>query len=177
MKQRGFIAAILAAVVITGFSVNIASGHQSPQQGQTEGRRGPGGPGGRMGGPGGPGGPGGFGLPGLRELDLSDAQKEQIKTIQQSHRDEVQQIGERTRTAQLAIDQAANGSSVNEAAIRAQSTALASAIADGAILRAKVNAEIFNVLTADQQQKLTEFRAQMEERMKNGPRQRGPRGQ
>ena len=126
---------------------------------------------------GGPGGPGGFGLPGLRELDLSDAQKEQIKTIQQSHRDEVQQIGERTRTAQRAIDQAANGTSVDEATIRSQSTALAAAIADGAILRAKVNAEIFNVLTAEQQQKLTELRAQMAERMKNGPRPRAPRGQ
>jgi protein CpxP len=173
MKQRGFIAAVTAAVLITGAAVSVAYGHQGPQQGQTEGRRGPGGPGGRMGGPGGPGGPGGFGLVGLRELDLSDAQKAQIKTIQQSHRDEVQQIGERTRTAQRAIDQAANGSSINEAAIRAQSTALAAAIADGAILRAQVNAEIFNVLTAEQQQKLNEFRAQMQERMKNGPRQRG----
>ena len=170
MKQRGFIAAIAAAALITGAAVTVASGHQGPQQGQTEGRRGPGGPGGRMGGP---GGPGGFGLPGLRELDLTDAQKEQIKTIQQSHRAEVQQIGERTRTAQRAIDEAAGGASVNEAAIRSQSTALAAAIADGAILRAKVNAEIFNVLTAKQQQKLNEFRAQRQERMKNGPRQRG----
>lgn len=167
MKQRGFIAAIAAAALITGAAVSVASGHQAPQQGQTEGRRGPGGPGGRMGGP---GGPGGGGLPGLRELDLTDAQKEQIRTIQQSHRDEMQQIGERTRTAQRAIDEAANGATVNEAAIRSQSTALAAAIADSAILRAKVNAEIFNVLTAEQRQKLNEVRAKMQERQKSGPR-------
>ena len=161
MKQRGFIAAIAAAAVITGAAVSVAYGQQGPQRNPpAEGRRGPGGPGGPGGRMGGPGGPGGFGLPGLRELDLSDAQKEQIRTIQQAHRDQVQQIGERTRTAQRAIDEAANGATVNEAAIRAQSTALATAIADGAILRAKVNAEIFNVLTAEQQQKLNEVRAQ-----------------
>lgn len=162
MKQRGFIAAIAAALLITGAAVSVAYGQQRPQRDQaTEGRRGPGGPGGRMGGP---GGPGGFGFPGLRELDLTDAQKEQVRTIQQSHRDEVQQIAERTRTAQRAIDQAANGTSIDEAAIRTQSQALAAAIADGAILRAKVKAEIFNVLTAEQQQKLNELRAQMQER-------------
>jgi Spy/CpxP family protein refolding chaperone len=161
MKQRGFIAAIAAAALITGAAVSAAYGQQGPQRDQAaEGRRGPGGPGGPGGRMGGPGGPGGFGLPGLRELDLSDTQKEQIRTIQQSHRDQVQQIGERTRTAQRAIDQAANGTAVDEAAIRTQSTALAAAIADGAILRAKVNAEIFNLLTAEQQQKLNEFRAQ-----------------
>ena len=154
MRQRGFTAAIVAAVLITGFSIGFAQDQPQPRQGQAEGRR----------------GPGGFGLPGLRQLDLSDAQKEQIRTIQQSHRTEVQSIAERTRTAQRAIDQAANGTSVDEATIRSQSTALATAIADGAILRAKVNAEIFNVLTAEQQQKLNEHRAQMQERMKNGPR-------
>jgi protein CpxP len=119
------------------------------------------------------GGRGGFGLPGLRELDLTDAQKEQIKTIHESHRTEVEQIAQRTRDAQRAIDQAANGNSVDEATIRSHSTTLAAAIADGAILRGKVNAEIFSVLTAEQQQKLNEFRAQMQERSKNGPRGRG----
>lgn len=170
MRQKGFVAAIMAAILITGFAVSgSAQGQPQPRpgQGQAEGRRGPGGPGGRFGGP---GGPGGFGLPGLRELDLTDAQQEQIRTIQQSHRDEVRAIAERTHTAQRAIDQAANGTTVDEATIRSQSTVLASAIADGAILRAKVNAEIFNLLTAEQQQKLNERRAQMQERMKNGPR-------
>lgn len=169
MKHRGFLAAVLAAVVMTGVAASVAA-HQEQQQrgGQAvEGRRGPGGPGGRMGGP---GGPGGFGLPGLRELDLTDAQKEQVRNIQQSHRTEMQQIAERQRTAERAIAQASNGNTVDEGAIRTESQALATAIADGAILRAKVNAEIYNVLTAEQQQKLNEFRAQMQERMKNGPR-------
>jgi protein CpxP len=155
MKHRGFLAAIVAAVVMTGVAASVAAHQEQQQRSQAaEGRR----------------GPGGFGLPGLRELDLTDAQKEQVRTIQQSHRNDMQQIAERQRTAERAIAQAANGSTVDESTIRAQSQALAAAIADGAILRAKVNAEIFNVLTAEQQQKLNEFRAQRQERMKNGPR-------
>src|SRR5262245_21995239 len=68
----------------------IAAEQDQPQQRQGRGPGGPGGPGMRgPGGPGmrGPGGPMGFGLP-LRELDLSDDQKTQLKSIMDSHRDE-----------------------------------------------------------------------------------------
>jgi protein CpxP len=145
-------------MLLSGVAVGVVAQPQAGPQGAPHARIGRG-----------PGGPGGVGLPGLRELDLSDAQKEQIKTITQSHRDEIQKIAERTREANRAIDQASNVETVDEAAIRAQSTALATAIADGAILRARVNAEIFNVLTAEQQQKLKDLRAQRQER---GPRRR-----
>jgi len=110
----------------------------------------------------------------MRDLDLTDAQKDQIKAIVESHRAEMQQVGEKTRSAQVAIDAAAEGATIDEAAIHARSTELAAAIADGAILRARVNAEIFNILTAEQQQKVQERRAQIQQRMKEGPRrQRG----
>jgi protein CpxP len=122
-------------------------------------------------------GPGGFGLPGLRQLDLSDAQKEQIRAIQESHRDEGRLIAERTRTAQRDLNLAAEGTVVDESNIRAKANALAAVIADGTIHRAKVNAEIFNVLTSEQQQKLEAFRAEMQERMKNRATERGERRQ
>jgi len=167
MRQRGVMAALLAAVLLTGVGVTLAAqdAHQGPPP---FGRgRGPGGPGGPMGGP-------GFGLPGMRDLDLTDAQKDQIEAIVESHRAEMQQVGEKTRSAQVAIDAAAEGATIDEAAIHARSTELAAAIADGAILRARVNAEIFNILTAEQQQKVQERRAQIQQRMKEGPRrQRG----
>jgi protein CpxP len=122
-------------------------------------------------------GPGGLGLPGLRQLDLSDAQREQIRTIHESHREEGRQIAERTRTAQHELNLASQGTAVDEAAIRARANDLAAAIADGTIHRAKVNAEIFNVLTAEQQQKLETLRAEMQERMKNRATERGQRRQ
>ena len=162
MNMRNLAAIAIAATVLTGAAVTTMT---------LSAQGGPGGPrAGRMG----PGGPGGFGLPGLRALDLSDAQKDQIKSITESHRDEVRQVSERVREAQRAMDMATESGTVNEGDIRSKSTALASAMADGAILRAKVNAEILNVLTPDQQQKLQEFRTQMQERRKAGPR--APRG-
>ncbi len=165
MKQRGLVAAVFAAVLVTGITVAVVAQPQGGPGGPPHGMR-----------RGGPGGPGGLGLPGLRQLELSDTQKEQIGTITQSHRDEMRQVAERTREAQRALDAATEGSSVNEADIRAKSTALAAALGDGAILRAKINAEILGVLTAEQQQKLTELRTQREQRRNAAPRrERGAR--
>jgi Spy/CpxP family protein refolding chaperone len=168
MKQRGIIAAALAAILLAGAAITVTAqpGPQGPRMGMG---RGPGGPGlmaGR-----------GFGLPGLRQLDLTDAQKEQIRNIHQSHREGAQQVAERTRTAQRELNLAADGPTVDEAAIRAKADALAAAIADGTIHRAKVNAEIFNVLTSEQQEKLKAFRAEAQERMKNRAAERRQRRQ
>ncbi len=164
MNRRSLAAAAIAAMVLTGVAVTLTA--QPPQGGPGAGSRA-----GRMAGP---GGPGGFGLPGLRQLDLSDTQQDQIRAITQSHRDEMRQLGERVNEAQRALDTATESGTVDEADIRSKSTALAAALADAAILRAKVNAEIVGVLTAEQQQKLREFRTQMQERRKAGPRwQRG----
>ncbi len=163
MRKHGFIAAILAVVLMAGFTAGViaddqpAAGGRRPHAGP-----GPGGPGG----PGGRGGPGGIGFPGLGALDLTDAQREQVRTITQAHRDEMRQIAERVQQAQRAIDEAANGATVDEAGIRARSTELAAALADGAILRGRVHAQIIAVLTPEQQQKLQEQRTQMQERMK-----------
>jgi Spy/CpxP family protein refolding chaperone len=100
MKHRTFIAAIAAAIFMTGIAVSVMA--QPQGMAVFQGRRGPGGP--FNGAPGRPfGGPGGFGLPGLRALDLNDAQKEQIKTITQSHREEMRQIAERMRTQILSV--------------------------------------------------------------------------
>jgi Spy/CpxP family protein refolding chaperone len=87
MKHRTFIAAIVAAIFMTGIAVAVMA---QPQGGAVvQGR---------------PfGGPGGLGLPGLHALDLNDAQKEQIKTITQSHREEMRQIAERMRTQVLSV--------------------------------------------------------------------------
>ena len=161
MTQRGFIAAIVAAVFATGVAATVLVAQDAPQ-GPTRGgmRIGPGfiGPG---------------GLPGLRELDLTDAQKEQVKSISESHRAEFDQIAERTRTAQRALDTAAE--SGDENTVRARATDLAAAIGDGAILRAKVHSEIVAILTAEQQEKLKTFRAQMEQRRQEAGGRGGPR--
>ena len=166
MKQRGFIAAVVAALLVAGAAVGVMAQPPNGPQGPRMGMRG--GPGGEMRGP---------GLPGLRQLDLADTQKEQIKNIVASHRDEARQIAERRRTAERELRLAGEGPTVDEANIRAKANALAAAIAESTIHQSKVNAEIFNVLTSEQQEKLKAFRAQMQQRMQKRATERGPRRQ
>ena len=105
---------------------------------------GPGGPGMRR-----PGGPMGFG-PGFRELDLTDDQKAQMKSIAESHRDEFKAAGEKARAAHDGMQALLEAETIDEAAIRAKSTEVAAAEADVMILNAKVRQESMQVLTSEQ---------------------------
>jgi protein CpxP len=115
-------------------------------------------PGGR-GGPGmrGPGGPMGFG-PGFRQLDLTDDQKAQLKSIAQSHRDEFRAAGEKARAAHDGMQALIEADQIDEAAIRAKSAEVAAAEADVMILNAKVRKASMQVLTSEQLAKLKELR-------------------
>jgi periplasmic protein CpxP/Spy len=139
-----------------------------PESGPPLRRMGPGGPGGRGFGP----GPGGrFGMlgelgHGLRQLELTDAQREQLRAVMQSHQAEFTEIGDRIRTAHEALDAVVSADSVDESAIRARSADVAAIQADAAVLRAKVHQEVFSLLTAEQQAKAKELRTQAQTRMK-----------
>jgi protein CpxP len=161
--------ATAAPMLMAAASANAAAPEQDAQPRlQGPGAGGPGGPGMRMRGP---GGPMGFG-PGFRELDLSDDQKAQLKTIADSHRDEFRAAGEKVRAAHEGMRALVEGDSVDESAIRAKSTEIAAAEADIMILNAKVRQESLQVLTSEQQQKLKELRAARQGQMK----QRRPGG-
>ena len=138
------------------------------KQDQPQRRQGPGGPGGpgmRM--RGGPRGPMGFG-PGFRGLDLSDDQKEQLKKIAESHRDEFRAAGEKVRAARDGMQALVEADNLDENAIRAKSAQIAAAEADVMILNAKVRRESLQVLTADQLNKLKEQREQRGQRQRRG---------
>jgi periplasmic protein CpxP/Spy len=95
------------------------------------------------------------------QLGLSDAQKDQIKTIMQSHRDEWKSLADRASAARKALNDAVTADTVDENAIRQASAAQAAVQADMAVTRARVHAEVFQVLTPDQQKQAKELRAQM----------------
>lgn len=111
----------------------------------------------------GPGGPFGLGFA-LGRLDVTDAQRQQIRTIVQSHRQEFQALAERRRTAQHALQAAITADPLDEAAIRSASAALAEVQADDAVLRAKVHREVFAVLTPEQQAKAKALREEAQKR-------------
>jgi protein CpxP len=155
----GLGAALVALSALAGAYVHAQdqNTNQSPRpfrSGRFAGQGGPGG-GGRFGGPGGPMGM----LPRLgRELDLTDAQKDQLKAIAQSHQDDWKALADRARTAHTALNQAVTGDTVDEGLIRQKSADVAQVEADMAVARARARAEVLQILTADQKAKLNELR-------------------
>jgi protein CpxP len=127
---------------------------------------------GRFGGPGGPGrmGPGGPLDLALGRLNLTDAQRDQVKSIVDSHREETRALLERERPAREALEQAIAAEPVNEATILARNSELAAVQADLAVLRARVRAEVMQVLTPEQRAQTKEMEQQRQSR------RRGPQG-
>lgn len=148
---------VAAALVSVG--VYAASQDQNTNQPPPPFMRGhgPGGPGqGRFGGPGGPMGM----LPMLgRGLNLTDAQRDQVKQIAESHKDEWKALADRGRAAHDALFKAVTADEVNESVIREKSADVAAVEADAAVARAKARAEVVQILTADQKAKLKELQA------------------
>ena len=152
-------------IAVTAAAAILATGLATAALAQGGGRRGFGGPG-RMGGP---------GLP-LRALELTDAQQEQVKSVMQQHRADMEAVGKRLHEARRAQNDAIETVPVNEALIRSTSQTLATAETDMAVLRARIHSEIWNLLTPDQQAKAKELKTQRESRMKERA-QRRPRQQ
>ena len=123
--------------------------------------QGPGGVRGR--GPGGPGGPG-IGVP-LQALNLTEAQREQVRQVTEQHREQTRTLIERLRTAQIARRQAVEMMPVDEGRIRAAMEDLAAIEADLAVEQARLRSQLFSLLTPEQQEEAQKLRAAREGRM------------
>ncbi|MGH9350490.1 MAG: Spy/CpxP family protein refolding chaperone [Vicinamibacterales bacterium] len=123
----------------------------------------------------GPGGPGRGGFP-LGQLELSEAQREQVREVMQRHRDQMQEAGRRLREAHQAQRAAVEAVPLNEGLIRSTSQTLATAQTDMALLRARIHSDVWSLLTPEQQQKAKELREQRANRA-NERRQRRQRRQ
>jgi periplasmic protein CpxP/Spy len=149
MTKRLLVAAGLTAALAAGATVMFAQG---------PGPRVPGGPGGFRGGP--HGGP--RADLGLHGVQLTDAQRDQVRSIMEAHRTEFDNLAKALREAHRGFADAVR--SGDESTIRARSTAIGTAMADEAILRAKVRSEVHALLTPEQQQQLKEREAEREKR-------------
>jgi Spy/CpxP family protein refolding chaperone len=114
-------------------------------------------------------GPGGFG-PGaglaLRGLDLTEAQQEQVRQLSQQSREQTRGLLDRMRAAQEARRQAVEAVPFNESQVRAAMRDLADVEADLAVAQARLQSDIYALLTAEQQQRLQRVRAAREAREK-----------
>jgi Spy/CpxP family protein refolding chaperone len=174
--------------VLGGPSMPGGSGLEA-MAGQPDGPDGPGGPGGGPQGapdrPDGPGGPGGRGGPGefeggpghgpfsrlvrgelgrimtLRaELNVTTAQRDQIKSILENHHQELASTMQAVVEKRRALRDAVISGTADEKAIRSAADDLGHAVGDAAVVDSKVKTEVAAVLTDQQKQKLSDFRSQ-----------------
>jgi protein CpxP len=165
-----FGAGLIALGVTAGAYLHAQDQNTSPQPPPFRGRgMGPGGPGRGPGGPGGPGGPMGM-LPMLGpRIGLTDAQRDQVKAIADSHGDEWKALADRGRAAHEAVNAAVTADAIDEALIRQKSAEAAAVDADMAVARAHAHAEVLQILTADQKAQLKKMQAGMKKRMNGRP--------
>ena len=168
-------AGLVALGVATGVRASAQNTNQAP--GSFSGQRmgPPRGPMGR-GGPMGPGPEAALGM--LRrfgsQLNLTDAQKDQLKSIADSHREEWKGLADRARAAHDAVRGAIMADQLDEALIRSKAAEAAAVDADLAVAAARTKAEAWQVLTADQRAQLKQLQSQLSaERRPFSPRGRG----
>ena len=158
----GGVGLVLAAVaVVATHAVHAAEA----QRGGGRGGRGA-----AMGGPRG-GGPVGALLLPLRRLDLSDEQRDRVRTAIGEGREAARtNLGE-TRAAREALAEATASATVDEDRIRSLAAELGRLAGDAAVRRAQVYAAVWQILTPEQQARAEEIRAAREER-RNARRER-----
>lgn len=127
--------------------------------------------GGWFGGAMGPGGPLGMLRMFSQQLQLTDAERDQLKAIAQSHHDEWQALGDRARAAHQALAAAVTADTIDETTIRARSADVAAVEADMAVAGAHAYSEVLQILTPDQKAKLKALQAQVSAR-RSSPRGR-----
>jgi Spy/CpxP family protein refolding chaperone len=111
----------------------------------------------------GPGGPGmGFWA---KELNLTDEQKTQVKTIMQKEHATMKPLFQQSHQIELQMRQSAEGTTYDEAKVRTLATQKATVEAELDVQKTRIHNELFQILTPDQQSKMKELEAQHEARM------------
>jgi Spy/CpxP family protein refolding chaperone len=140
-----------AAILVLGMAGAYASAQSTTTDPPRRGGRGPG-----------QFGPGALGLFGplpmmAQQLGLTDTQKDQIKSLAQSHADEWKALLDREVAARNAEQAAITATQFDEVTIRQKSAELAAVQADIAVARARARGELLQILTTDQQNTLKQL--------------------
>jgi len=108
------------------------------------------------------------------KLNLTDAQKEQMKQIAARHRESTKALREQMRSARRngGNDGVLNGT-FNEAAVRAAAQTRANAQVELEVARARMMSEMYNVLTPEQKTLLATERQQREQKRQERRARRG----
>ena len=134
LLAAGMAGVLMAAILLVGAVAEVAAQDGRGRPGFARG-----------GGPGGLGlfGPGGAGIEGA---NLTEAQKDQVKAIVESHRDEMRGLLDRQAQARRALAASAESGRVDDAAANEVGAASASL----ALAEARMRVEVFQLLTPEQ---------------------------
>jgi protein CpxP len=126
----------------------------------------------RGGGRGGRGfGSGGPGLA-LNELNLTDAQREQVREIRGRYQEQIQALSRRLGDLAAKQRRAIETVPVNETLITSATQDMMQAQVEVAIQEARINADIWSVLTPEQQATATKLRAERKTQMEQRRQER-----
>ena len=148
--------ALAASLMLTGV-IGFAQQETQPGQGGTDRI-------GRHGGKGRHGRGGGFGGRFAEKLNLTDAQKEQMKQIAMRYRESGRALRQQARESRQDGFDAFAGGTFNEAAVRAAAQARANARVEREVMHARMMSEMYAVLTAEQKAQLAAERQQWEQK-------------
>ena len=104
-------------------------------------------------------------------LNLTDAQREQIRTLRETQRQDAQALRDKMRAARQQLQTAMRADMPDEAAVRSAAEAVAALQADQAVLQARTRSLVMKVLTPEQQARMKETRAREAERARRAERQ------
>jgi protein CpxP len=110
----------------------------------------------------------GFGGGAFRNLDLTDAQKAQMKQIRESHSESLRSLGTQIRAKRQEMRQANQGGSFNEALVTQKLSEIAPLEAKLKGEQHRIHQEMLSVLTADQKAKLDQSREQFKSKRGEG---------
>ncbi|HUY13811.1 MAG TPA: Spy/CpxP family protein refolding chaperone [Terriglobia bacterium] len=96
-------------------------------------------------------------------LGLSPDQKSQIQSIHSAQRTTMQPLMAQEASLRQQLRQVTEATTFNQAQVQALATQMAQIQIQMTVARAQVEWKVFNVLTPDQQSKLTQFQQQMEQ--------------
>ena len=160
VKRTKFFAGAFALAAALGLTAAAFAGQGMHQ--------GPGGP--HRGGPHGPGGPHGSLVEHFsRVLNLTDAQKAQVKQIEDSFREGTKSLHEQARQAGGGGPFEGFKDGFDESAVRAAAQARANIHVELEVAHARMLSQVYAILTPEQKAKVAELRQQFEQRRPGHP--------
>jgi protein CpxP len=115
----------------------------------------------------------------MSPLNLTQAQRDEIRTLREAQRKESQALREQMRAARQQLRQAMRADVPDEAAVRSAAGAVAALQTDQAALQARAKGQFMKALTPEQQAQLKQMRVRAAQRAQRAQRamraQRPPR--